>query len=165
MTEIEKKPAGLSTSSLETDDQKKNASINFIVSDYNFEKFMMMFILGTTGDAMDVKMNVFFTFWGLFNLKKDAKPKVGNVPYRGIPMPYKGMATRMFKKRLKKFGIEDLWGMLRDAVESGNLKLYPCQMTMDLMGIKREELLDFVEDPVGAASFLEMSEGGRIVSL
>jgi peroxiredoxin family protein len=38
-------------------------------------------------------------------------------------------------------------------------------MTMDLMGVKREDLLDFVEDPVGAASFLEMSEGGQIVSL
>ena len=75
------------------------------------------------------------------------------------------MATSMFKKRLKKFGITDIRGMLRDAVESGNLKLYPCQMTMDLMGIKKEDLWDFVEEPVGAASFLEMSEGGRIVSL
>ncbi|MFX1267424.1 MAG: DsrE/DsrF/DrsH-like family protein [Promethearchaeota archaeon] len=45
------------------------------------------------------------------------------------------------------------------------MKLYPCQMTMDLMVIKKEELLDWVEEPVGAASFLEMSDGGRIVSL
>ena len=38
-------------------------------------------------------------------------------------------------------------------------------MTMDLMGIKREDLIDWIEDPVGAASFLEMSEGARIISL
>jgi peroxiredoxin family protein len=38
-------------------------------------------------------------------------------------------------------------------------------MTMDLMGIKHEDLLDFVEEPVGAASFLEMADNGRIVSL
>jgi peroxiredoxin family protein len=151
-------PAGL----VQTTDSN---TINYIVSEYNFEKFMMMFILGTTGDAMDIKMNFFFTFWGLFNLKKKAKPKVGKVPFRGIPIPYKGLATRIFKKRLKKFGIDDPLEMLKDAVESGNVKLYPCQMTMDLMGIKRESLLDFVEESVGAATFLEMSEGSRIVSL
>jgi peroxiredoxin family protein len=77
----------------------------------------------------------------------------------------KGMAANMFKKRMKKFGIEDIMGMIKDAVDNGNMKLFPCQMTMDLMGIKREELLEWVEDPVGAATFLEMSNGGRIVSL
>ena len=135
-------------------------TVNFIVKDKSFEKFAMMMILGTTGDAMDIKMNFFFTFWGLNLLKKKFKPKVA-----GMPFPMKGMAAKMFKKRMKKFGIEDIWGMIKDAVDNGNMKLFPCQMTMDLMGIKREELLDWVEDPVGAATFLEMSEGGRIVSL
>jgi peroxiredoxin family protein len=55
--------------------------------------------------------------------------------------------------------------MIKDAIDNGNMKLFPCQMTMDLMGIKREDLHDFVEDPVGAATFLEMCEGGQIVSL
>ncbi|MFX1275274.1 MAG: DsrE/DsrF/DrsH-like family protein [Promethearchaeota archaeon] len=135
-------------------------NVNFIVKDKSFEKFAMMMILGTTGDAMDVKMNFFFTFWGLNLLKKKFKPKVA-----GMPTPMKGMGAKIFLKRMKKFGIEDPWGMIKEAVENGNMKLYPCQMTMDLMGIKKEELLDFVEEPVGAASFLEMSEGGRIVSL
>ena len=54
--------------------------INFIVSDKSFEKFMMMMILGTTSDAMDVKTNFFFTFWGLFLLKKKFKPKVAGMP-------------------------------------------------------------------------------------
>ena len=66
---------------------------------------------------------------------------------------------------LKQFGWEDPWDMIREAVKNGNMKLFPCQMTMDLMGIKKEDLVDFTEEPVGAASFLEMSEGGRIVSL
>ncbi|MBN1800651.1 MAG: DsrE/DsrF/DrsH-like family protein [Candidatus Lokiarchaeota archaeon] len=135
-------------------------TINFIVKDKSFEKFAMMMILGTTGDAMDVKMNFFFTFWGLFLLKKKFKPKVA-----GMPAPMKGMAAKMFLKKLKKFGIEDPWGMIKEAVDNRSMRLFPCQMTMDLMGIKREQLFDFVEDPVGAASFLEMSEGGRIVSL
>jgi peroxiredoxin family protein len=134
--------------------------ISFIVSDKSFEKFMMMTILGTTGSAMDTEMNFFFTFWGLELLKKGKKPKV-----QGMPFPMKGLAAKMFRKKLKDFGWDDPVEMIKDAVEDGKMKLYPCQMTMDLMGIKREELFDFVEDPVGAASFLEISEGGRVVSL
>jgi peroxiredoxin family protein len=134
--------------------------INFIVKDKSFEKFMMMTILGTTGSAMDVEMNFFFTFWGLNLLKKNFKPKVA-----GMPAPMKGMAAGMFRKRLAKFGMEDPWELIKEAVEDGKMKLYPCQMTMDLMDIKREEMWDFVEDPIGAAGFLEMADGGQIVSL
>jgi peroxiredoxin family protein len=138
----------------------ENGTINFIVKDKSFEKFAMMAILGSTGDAMDQKMNFFFTFWGLNLLTKGYKPKVN-----GMPTPMKGMGAKIFRKRMKKFGIDDPMQLIKDGVENGNLKLYPCQMTMDLMGIKREDLLDWVEDPVGAASFLEMSNGGQIVSL
>jgi len=134
--------------------------ISFIVSDRSFEKFGMMLILGTTGDAMEVKMNFFFTFWGLYLLKKNFKPKAA-----GMPFPMKSMGGKIFSKRLKKFGMEDPWGMIKEAIENGNLKLYPCQMTMDLMGIKREEMWDFVEDPIGAAGFLELSANSKIVSL
>ncbi len=134
--------------------------ISFIVSDRSFEKFGMMLILGTTGDAMDIKMNFFFTFWGLYLLKKKFKPKAA-----GMPFPMKGMGGKIFSKRLKKFGMEDPWGMIKEAIENGNMKLYPCQMTMDLMGIKREEMWDFVEDPIGAAGFLELSADAKIVSL
>jgi peroxiredoxin family protein len=134
--------------------------ISYIVKDKSFEKFAMMMLLGTTGDAMETESNFFFTFWGLKLLTRKHKAKVA-----GMPFPMKGMAAGMFKKRMAKFGIEDPWGMIKDAIENGKMKLYPCQMTMDLMGIKREDMFDFVEDPVGAAAFLEMSEGGRIVSL
>ena len=44
--------------------------VSFIVSEKSFEKFGMMLILGTTGAAMEYKMNFFFTFWGLYQLKR-----------------------------------------------------------------------------------------------
>ena len=139
--------------------------ISFIVSDRSFEKFGMMLILGTTGDAMGVKMNFFFTFWGLYLLKKKFR-KIRKTPKSsGMASMMKGMGGKIFSKRLKKFGMEDQWGMIKEAVENGNVKLYPCQMTMDLMGIKREEMWDFVEDPIGAAGFLELSADAKIVSL
>ncbi len=139
--------------------------ISFIVSDRSFEKFGMMLILGTTGDAMDIKMNFFFTFWGLYLLKKKFR-KIRKTPKSsGMASMMKGMGGKIFSKRLKKFGMEDPWGMIKEAIENGNMKLYPCQMTMDLMGIKREEMWDFVEDPIGAAGFLELSANSKIVSL
>jgi len=128
---------------------KMAEDISFIVSDRSFEKFGMALILGTTGDAMDVKMNFFFTFWGLHLLKRKFKPKSAGM-FTGM----KGMGGMMFRKKLAGFGMEDPWGMIKDAVENGNMKLYPCQMTMDLMNIKKEEMWDFVEDPIGAAGFL-----------
>ena len=138
----------------------ENKNVTIVVHSGDFDKIMSAFIIGNGFLSMGFQVTLFFTFWGLNLLKKKFKPKVA-----GMPFPMKGMAAKMFKKRMKKFGIDDIWGMIKDAVDSGNMKLFPCQMTMDLMGIKREELLDWVEDPVGAATFLEMSDGGRIVSL
>ena len=134
--------------------------INFIIKDKSFEKFMMMTILGTTGNAMDIEMNFFCTFWGLYLLKKNFKPKVA-----GAPFPFKGIAAKVFKKRLKKTGIDDAWELIKEAVADGKMKLYPCTTTMDLMGIKLEDMIDFVEEPIGAAGFLKMGEEGQIVSL
>ncbi len=135
----------------------------FIVKDYNYEKFMMATILGTTGAAMEIEMHFFCTFWGLFILKKKSKPKVRNIPWRGIPMPTNWMATRVFRKRMKKYGIEDPWAIIKDAVEDGKMKLYPCTTTMELMGIKVGDLRDICEDPIGAAGFLEICEDADAV--
>ena len=137
--------------------------INFIVAEKSFEKFMMHVILGTTGAAMEVEMNFFFTFWGLKLLQKKNKPSVA-----GMPHPMKRMAAWMFRKKLKKFGYEDIWGMVKDGVDEGKIKLFPCSMTMDLMmpKITRESLHEFVEEPVGAAKFLEICDGAdAIISL
>lgn len=135
--------------------------MNFIVGEQSFEKFGMMTILGTTGAAMETQMNFFFTFWGINLLKKNFKPKVA-----GMPFPMKGMAAMMFKKKLKSFGYEDMWEMIKDGVEEGKIKLYPCSMTMDLMGVKKEQLHEFCEEPIGAAKFIEMAdEADQVISL
>ena len=138
-------------------------NISFIIKDKSFEKFMMMMILGTTSDAMDVKTNFFFTFWGLNLLQKKFKPKVAGMPIM------KKMAAKMFRKRLKKFGIEDPWEMIKEAIEGGNLKLYPCQMTMDLMGIKREDLIALTKESaeISGISYVmdaDLEEAEKILS-
>ena len=56
--------------------------------------------------------------------------------------------------------------MIKDAVEEGNLHLYPCSMTMEMLGIERNDLHEFVEDPVGAAKFLEIcDDADAVISL
>lgn len=102
---------------------------------------------------MDVQMNFFFTFWGLFLLKKGYNPKV-----QAFAWPMNAMGSAMFRKMLKKFGYEDLWSMVEDQVKEGKIRLIPCSMTMDMLGIKKDQLLPFVEEPVGAAKFFELSE-------
>jgi peroxiredoxin family protein len=133
----------------------------FIIANKDFETFNKMLILGTTAAAMDIEVNFFFTFWGLYLLKKGYKPKVS-----GMGSLMSGMATGMFTKLLKKGGIEDPIKMLKEAHDSGKLKLYPCSMTLDMLAevpspfkLKKEQMLDFVEEPVGAATFLEICEG------
>jgi peroxiredoxin family protein len=126
---------------------------NFIMSKNSFEDFAKMVILGTTGAAMDVQMNFFFTFWGLFLLKKGYNPKV-----QAFPWPMNAMGSAMFRKMLKKFGYEDLWSMVEDQVKEGKIRLIPCSMTMDMLGIKKEQLYPFVEEAVGAAKFFELCE-------
>ncbi len=114
----------------------------------------MLTILGTTAAAMDIEMNFFFTFWGLFLLKKSFHPGVKKMPF-----PFKRIGAAMFKGMLKSFGYEDMWKMVKEGVEAGKIHLYPCSMTMDLLHIKKKSMHEFVEEPVGAAKFLELCEG------
>ena len=123
----------------------------FIISKNDFETFYKALILGTTGAAMNVKMWFFFTFWGLKLIRKGNKPRVA-----GMRNGMKRMAGWMFRRKLVKFGYKDPEEMLRKEVKKGNIKLFPCSMTFEMMGFKKEQMWDFVEEPVGAAAFLEM---------
>ncbi len=139
--------------------------LNFIIANKDFETFMKMVILGTTAAAMDIEVNFFFTFWGLYLLKKGYKPKVS-----GMGSLMSGMATSMFKKKMAAAGITDPIAMLKEAHDSGKLKLIPCSMTLDMLAtmpgpfrLRKEDMLDFVEAPVGAAAFLEMGDGAASI--
>lgn len=128
--------------------------ICFIISKNDFETFQKMVILGTTGAAMNVKMFFFFTFWGLKLIKNGNKPRVA-----GMRTGMKRLAGRMFRHKLEKFGYKDPVEMIRKEVKRGMIKLFPCSMTFEMMGFKQEQLWDFVEKPVGAATFLEQCDG------
>ncbi len=129
-------------------------------------------IIGTAAVAMDMDVAIFFTFYGLEILKKGNADKlqvspVGNPampqPIPGISVPniigmlpgMTAVATNMMNGWMKKANTAKLSELLEIAVESG-VRLIACQMSMDVMGIKKEDLIDGVEI-AGAAAFIEFA--------
>jgi peroxiredoxin family protein len=130
-------------------------------------------ILATTAAALDMEAGIFFTFFGLHILKKGGAEHLKFVPVANpaMPMPMPnlvgalpgmtGLATLMMKQTIKQKHIASIPELMDLAKESG-VKLWPCQMTMDMMGIRRENLIDGLEEPVGAATFLEYASNSDI---
>lgn len=122
-------------------------------------------ILATTAAAMDIECTIFFTFYGLdiINKRKNKNLKVPSLANPAMPVPVPNivgalpgmtaMATMMMKSWMAKVNVPSITDLLDIAKETG-VKLVGCQMTMDVMGIKKEDLIDGIE-VCGAAAFLE----------
>jgi peroxiredoxin family protein len=129
-------------------------------------------ILASTCAAMDIETSIFFTFYGLdiINKKKNRHLKVPPIanPAMPIPMPnvlgmlpgMTAMATMMMNKWMGNQKVPTIVELLDICIESG-VKLIGCQMTMDVMGVKREDLIDNIEVG-GAATFLEHASRSNI---
>ena len=130
------------------------------------------FILATAAAAMDMETAIFFTFYGLQILKKGEidKLQVAPVGNPAMPMPVPNivgmipgmtaMATGMMNSWMKKANVMKLSQFLETAQEM-NVRLIACQMSMDVMGIKKEDLIDGIE-VAGAAAFLEFASHNAI---
>lgn len=129
-------------------------------------------ILATAAIALDMEAAIFFTFYGLEIIKKGNADKLMVAPLANpaMPMPVPNiigmlpgmtaMATGMMNGWMKKANVAKLSDLLEMAVEGG-VKLMACQMSMDVMGIKKEELIDGIEI-VGAATFLNYASQNAI---
>ncbi len=121
-------------------------------------------ILATAAIALDMEAAIFFTFYGLEIIKKGNADKlkvapIGN-PAMPVPVPnivgmlpgMTSVATGMMNNWMKKANVAKLSELLEVAIEGG-VRMIGCQMTMDVMGVKKEELIDGIEIG-GAATFL-----------
>ena len=129
-------------------------------------------ILATAALAMDMEAAIFFTFYGLEILKKNKADhlKVAPIANPAMPMPVPNIigmlpgmtaaATWMMNDWMKKANVAKLSELLEMEVEGG-VRLIACQMSMDVMGIKKEDLIDGVEIG-GAATFLAYASENAI---
>jgi len=142
-----------------------------VVFSGDLDKAIAAFIIANGAVSMGHKVTMFFTFWGLNMLRKQHPPKVKkNIVEKmfGFMMPRSaerltlskmgmgGLGTVMIKGIMKKKNMNSLPEMIQSALYNG-VQIQTCQMTMDLMGIRKEKLLDEIET-VGVATFIHSSD-------
>ena len=152
--------------------EKKN-KLTIIAWGGDLDRIWPTTILATTAAASGMEASVFFTFWGLFAIvKPDVRVTGSNWMQRMMSVMNPGSAEKaklsryqfagagpaMFKKLAKEHQVAEPAELMRIAKDLG-VRLIPCQMTMDLLGLSPEDLLDGLEEPIGAATAIaEMRE-------
>ena len=158
---------------------KKTAEnkLAMIVFSGDMDKVLASFVIATGAVAMGMDVVMFFTFWGTTVLR-DKQKKVGGKDMMGkmfgamLPtgtgdvklsnMNMGGMGTAMMKSLMKKKNVASLEEMLALAEELG-VRIYVCEMSMDLMGFKREEFVDYKHMGfAGVATFLQEAQNSKI---
>lgn len=130
-------------------------------------------ILASTAAAMDLEVGVFFTFYGLdiVNKKKYANLKVAPVGNPAMPVVVPNIigmlpgmtavATKMMKGMMKKANQPSVPELIKVCAETG-VKLWPCELTLQVMSVNPDDLVDEVEKSCGAATFLEFALGAKV---
>ena len=158
-----------------SDESTGQEMMTIIAFSGDLDKLWPTTILASTAAASGMDVTIFFTFWGLFPLVKDGS-KIGhdamtkmlggmNAPgfkkAKLSKMNMGGMGSWMMRKVAGKSNLlppEDLFSMSMDM----GVKMWPCQMTMDLLGIRADQMLPGLGEPVGAATALSRMSKSEI---
>lgn len=147
----------------------------FIMFSDDLDKALATFVLANGAAATGQKVTIFFTFWGLNVIKKVKKPKVSKDIFGkmfGMMLPAHtkklklskmsmlGIGDNMMRYIMKNKGIDSLESLRQQTLESG-VEFIACQMSMDVMGVKAEELLDEVTLG-GVATYMERADEANI---
>ncbi|MBU5467132.1 DsrE/DsrF/DrsH-like family protein [Virgibacillus sp. MSJ-26] len=153
--------------------QKTKTTIVLFSGDY--DKAMAAYIIANGAAAYDHDVTIFHTFWGLNALRKEENIPVkksfmekmfGRFMPRGSDkmglskMNFGGLGQKMIKKVMKKHNAVPL-PQLIDMAQEQDIKLIACTMTMDLLGLQKEELLDDIEY-AGVGAYIGDAEYGSI---
>jgi peroxiredoxin family protein len=153
--------------------EKKKTTIVLFSGDY--DKAMAAYIIANGAAAYDHQVTIFHTFWGLNALRKEENIAVkkgfmekmfGKMMPRGADkmglskMNFAGFGPKMIKDVMKKHNAMTLPQLIEMAQEQ-DVKLVACTMTMDLLGLQQEELLDGI-DYAGVAAYLADAEEGNV---
>ena len=141
----------------------------------DLDKALATFVLANGAAATGQKVTIFFTFWGLNVLKKVHKPHVkkdvfgkmfgwmlpsSSLKLKLSQMNMLGIGSRMMRCLMKRKGVDSLESLRSQALEQG-VEFIACQMSMDMMGIQREELLDEITLG-GVATYMERADHANV---
>lgn len=156
-------------------DESKPRKVSMVVMSGDMDKLFGAFIIANGAAAMGNDVTMFFTFWGLRALKRaDAKRtgttlfgKMLGLMYGGgiekanpSKFSFGGMGRWMFGKMMKANNVSSL-PELRDLAIDLGVKMYGCQMSMDVMEIPQDTFVKGVQDPVGVGFFLAEAEASH----
>lgn len=147
----------------------------FILFSDDLDKVLATFVLANGAVATGKKVTIFFTFWGLNAIKKLDKPVVkkdiwgkmfgmmlpsSSLKLKLSKMNMGGMGTKVMRYIMNKKNIDSLESLRTQAIQNG-VEFIACQMSMDVMGVKREELLDNVTIG-GVATYMNRAEQANV---
>jgi peroxiredoxin family protein len=155
--------------------QPHNDGKTIIVFSGDMDKVLASFVIANGAAAMGRPVTMFFTFWGLNVLRKSEpqnikKPFIDTMFGKMMPqgvnklklskMNMGGMGTAMMRKVMKDKNIDSLEELIKKAMDNG-VKMIACTMSMDVMGITKEELIDGVE-LAGVGTYLGDAEESNV---
>ncbi len=152
------------------------ASMTIVAWSGDLDKIWPTLILGSTGAAYGMQTTIFFTFWGLFPLVRDDvrltgtnamtkalaglnPPGVSRMKLSKLQMG--GAGARMMKKLARQHKVATPKELLEMCTDLG-VNLWPCEMTMELMGLRGDQLVEGAGAPVGAATALSAMSRSQI---
>jgi len=150
--------------------EKNGSQMTMVLFSGDFDRVMATFIIATGALSVGKSVSIFVTFWGFDAIKKPSfstagrgflekmilwmRPK-GPMKLGTSKMNFAGIGPKLFRYMMGKKNVVPLPSLIEMAQEMG-VKIVACQMTMDIMGIKKEDLLDGIEVG-GVAAFLSDS--------
>ena len=146
--------------------------VAIIVSKGSLEGIYPALILANGARMEGIEANVFFTFFGLDAVRKDRidRIKVATVGNPGMHMPtllgalpgMAALATRMMSRQMEKLDIPPVREFIEMIADSG-AKLYACQATVDMFGLKPDDFVPQVDGVLTVGEFYELAGGGQII--
>jgi len=175
--EIEKQVAELEEKIKQLQSRQAKDQISIIAFSGDLDKMLAAMIIATGARAMDTEVKMFFTFWATAMLRdknktgkgKDILSKMfgfmlpkGTTKLKLSKLNMGGMGTAILKSLMKKKRVSSLEELLAVAGELG-VEINVCEMSMDLMGFKREEMIDYPHlNYVGVGSYLSDADESRV---
>ena len=155
---------------------KNKGSVTIVLFSGDLDKAIAAFVISTAAASMGMAVNIFFTFWGLNVIKKKGglikgqnwMQKMLNIMNYGhakklalSKMNMVGMGPVMLKIMMSQKRVPSVQEFIQTAHALG-VKFYPCEMSMTVMGLKKEDFVDECQDVIGAVSYLSIAKESHI---